>query len=49
VHPDLATAAHEMARTERAFNPRPDVAAIYESLYQRYMTIYPTLRELFRA
>jgi sugar (pentulose or hexulose) kinase len=37
-----------MARTERTFTPRPDVAATYESLYQRYVTIYPTLRELFK-
>jgi xylulokinase len=48
VHPDLATAATKMARTERTFTPRADVAATYESLYQRYVTIYPTLRELFK-
>jgi xylulokinase len=48
VHPDLPTAAKEMARVERTFTPRPDVAATYETLYQRYVTIYPALRDLFR-
>ena len=38
-----------MARIERTFTPRPDVAATYESLYQRYVTIYPALRALFQA
>lgn len=49
VHSDLSTAARQMARTERTFAPRPDVAETYESLYQRYVTIYPTLRDLFHA
>ena len=47
VQPDLVTAARRMARTERSFTPRPETSRTYESLYRRYVTIYPTLRELF--
>jgi xylulokinase len=49
VHPDLPTAAQRMARTERTFTPDEDSARAYESLYQRYVSIYPTLRELFQS
>ncbi|MET0702172.1 MAG: FGGY family carbohydrate kinase [Mycobacterium sp.] len=48
VHPDLATAAKNMARTERTYLPREDSAKTYEPLYQRYVDIYPTLRTLFQ-
>jgi xylulokinase len=46
IHPDLRTAAAEMTRTLQSIEPRPDVVAQYDGLYQRYLRIWPAVREL---
>jgi sugar (pentulose or hexulose) kinase len=50
MHADAAAAVRAMTRTERTFEPRPDVQRVYEELYQRvYRPMYDRLRPLYEA
>ncbi|WP_199256300.1 xylulokinase [Mycolicibacterium mengxianglii] len=46
IHSDLRAAAAAMTRTVKSIPPRPDIAEQYQAMYQRYLRIYPTVREL---
>ncbi|MGB3481260.1 MAG: FGGY family carbohydrate kinase [Mycobacterium sp.] len=46
IHADLRAAAAAMTRTVQSIVPRPDIAEQYGELYERYLRIYPTVREL---
>jgi sugar (pentulose or hexulose) kinase len=49
IHPDLPAAAVAMTRTVQTILPRPDVSERYHSLYERYLQIYPTVRDISRC
>ena len=49
IHPDLPAAAAAMTRTVQTIPPRPEVAELYQHLYERYLQIYPTVRDLSRC
>lgn len=46
IHADLRAAAEAMTRTVRTITPRSEVSELYSTLYERYLRIYPAVREL---
>ena len=44
---DLEEAAGKLVRVTETVSPNPEIAARYESQYQRFRAIYPTVKELF--
>ncbi|MFZ3081846.1 FGGY-family carbohydrate kinase [Rhodoferax ferrireducens] len=49
LHPDFATAVHEMTRIGQVFEPEPAHANTYEQLYRRvYCRMYQRLQPLYR-
>jgi xylulokinase len=49
VHPDLAAAGDAMVRLEAPVLPDPAAHAAYARTYERYVALYPRLRDLFTA
>jgi xylulokinase len=43
-HPDLRTAIREMSVIERRFEPDPERTAIYDRVYDAYVSLYPALK-----
>jgi xylulokinase len=49
IHPDLRAAAAAMTRTVQTIVPRPEAVEQYRAKYERYLQIYPTVREISRC
>ncbi len=50
LHPDFETAIQEMTRVRDVFEPRADVAAVYDALFRQvYSRLYPRLRPLYES
>ncbi|CAN5563684.1 FGGY-family carbohydrate kinase [soil metagenome] len=49
IHTDLRAAAAAMTRTLQTIEPQPEIAEQYRAMYERYLQIYPTVREISRC
>ncbi len=47
IHPSIADAARAMSGTACGYEPREDVSAAYDRIYDVYADIYPANREIF--
>lgn len=47
LHPSIDVAVKSMTTTRTLYEPNPEGAARYETLYQTYRTIYPALKPVF--
>jgi len=46
-YPDVATAASALVHVKQTEHPDPELAARYETQYQKFRRIYPAVKELF--
>jgi ribulose-phosphate 3-epimerase len=46
-YPDIATAVSSMVQVDRVIRPNPDAHGKYELAYQRYISLYPSLKPTF--
>ena len=46
LYPSLEAAADKMVKVREVFQPRPEVHARYEAVYQRYKNLYNAVRPL---
>ncbi|MBR0081258.1 MAG: xylulokinase [Clostridia bacterium] len=48
-YPDVKACADALVFTAKTVSPDPAIAARYEAQYQKYRTLYPALKDAFRA
>lgn len=47
LYPDVSSACHVVVRISQTFIPKPDKALSYRKKYQKYISIYPIVKQLF--
>lgn len=46
-YPDVDTIAEKLVKVVDTIEPEPELVAKYEEQYQKFRTLYPTVKELF--